>query len=157
MARNSHTNTCVQAFGGQGKRSNYKVLSITKYYSGLQSILPYYKILLRTTKQCCVLQSILQIITRYYKVPQSSSPRHMKRPVHCAEQPMRCKTQWELRHSWSIVVTHETSNKLARATYGMQNTVECFWVATHETSNTLHYLEQPMGCKTRWSYDIHVW
>ncbi len=46
------------------------LLGTTKYYSVLQSTTPYYNVLLRTTKYYTVLQSI----TQYYSVLQSTTP-----------------------------------------------------------------------------------
>ena len=74
--------------------TKYYILCTTKYYKVLPRTTQY-KILLCTTKYSCVLQSstkyysVLQSITPQkalqstYKVQQSSTPRHMKRPIHC--------------------------------------------------------------------------
>ena len=68
----------------------YKVvLCTTKHFKVLQTTSLYYKVLPRTRKY----ESILQRTTLYYKVLVCTSPRHMKRLVHCAAQPMGCKTQ----------------------------------------------------------------
>ena len=68
----------------------------SQYYDPvLQSTIPYYKVLQTTTtlysaprSQCW---SVLQSTTLYQFVWWS---QHMKRPVHCAEQPIGCKRQW---------------------------------------------------------------
>ena len=121
----------------------YKVVPsitiIATYYS------PSYKAVLRTTS---LLQRILQSIT----------PWHMKRPVHCAEQPLGCNAM-ELQNSCLIVVTHEASLASRGAIYGMQNNMNlphsCL-MAQH-MKRPLFCGEQPVGCKTQGKCDIHVW
>ena len=49
---------------------------------------------------------------------QRTTPRHMKRPVHCAEQPMGCKTQWNYDiHVWCS--QHMKTSSTMRAATGV--------------------------------------
>ena len=101
----------------------YSVLrSITEYYNVLLCTTPYYKVLLGTTKYYSVLQKALHSTTLYYKVLHSMSPRHMKRPVQCAEQQesssnftkyWACHEKWLW---WWTLISNETSSTMRGAT-----------------------------------------
>ena len=41
------------------------------------------------------LQKVLQVQRTTKYDGACSTPKHMKRPLHCPEQPLRCKTQWD--------------------------------------------------------------
>ena len=113
-----------------------KVLQSTTPYYTVQNTSLYYQVFLRTSKFYKVLLRTTESITPQkalqstYKVQQSSTPRHMKRPIHCGGQPMVCKTQGNYDFH-------------ARLSQHMKRPVHC--------------AEQPMGCRTQWNYDVHTW
>ncbi len=63
----------------------------------------------------------------------------MKHHVHCAEQPLGCKTQRNYDIQFLIVAKHMTNHfQHAEQPMGCKLRHSCFIVATHETSSTMH-------------------
>ena len=85
----------------------------------------YYKVVLRTTKyySLCTKKyyTVLLCTTKCFSVLHSTSPRHMKRPVQCAEQQdssanftkyCACHEKWLW---WLILISNETSSTMRGA------------------------------------------